>query len=120
MMVTKMSSLGGAPSEWGISLSSCLMMSKRRKVQSLRINEQYVDWEWTKLGTVEAHLKHSNALEADFWSSISCKMCSSLGADEEYEDEDEYIWNWKRLRKGIEDDVRYTNALHSLCISSIK
>lgn len=114
-MVTKMSSPGGAPSEWGISLSSCLMMSKRRKVQSLRINEQYVDWEWTKLGTVEAHLKHSNALEADFWSSISCKMCSSLGADE-----DEYIWNLKRLRKWIENDVRYTNAFHSLCISSIR
>lgn len=115
MMVMKMSSTGGTPSEWGISSSSCLTVSKRRKVQSLWIKARYVDWEWTKLGTVEAHLKYSSASEADFWSSISCETCSWLGA----EDEDECVWNWKRLRKWVGEDVGYANAFQSLRISSI-
>ena len=32
----------------------------------LWIKARYVDREWTKLGLVEAHLKHSTASEADF------------------------------------------------------
>lgn len=70
-MVMKIPSPGEAPIELGISSSSCLTVSKRRKVHSLWIKARYVDWEWVNLEKVEAHLKVWRASEADFWSSMS-------------------------------------------------
>jgi len=67
----KISSPALAPIEVGISSSSCLTVSKRRKMQSLWINVRYVDCEWVNLEKVEAHLKVWSASEAVFWSRIS-------------------------------------------------
>jgi hypothetical protein len=53
----KISSPGEVPIELGISSSSCLTVSKRRKMQSLWIKVRYVDCEWVNLENVDAHLK---------------------------------------------------------------
>ena len=119
-----MSSAGGEPIELGISSSSCLTVSKRRKVQSLWIKARYVDWEWAKLGKEDAHLKVSRAWEADFWSRMRWQtwFCDGVEEDDD-DDEREYVW---KLRKHliltgfrmVEESVEYGNALQCFGIYS--
>ncbi|KAL1319444.1 hypothetical protein AAHE18_15G279200 [Arachis hypogaea] len=102
------------PIELGISSSICLTLSKQQKVHSLWIKAWYVDWKWVKLGSEEAHLKVSMALEAVFcsrmrWQTWSCDGVAGAEADV---DERERIWKVrKRVRARDLDNIEFYSAL---------
>lgn len=63
---------------------------------------RYVEEEWVKLGSLEAHLKVSRTWDADFCSSRRCAMClwdgTAMDEDDDDDDDDETLLRTTCLR----------------------